>query len=577
MSRVKKFFSYYRPYQRLLLADLLCALIVAATALVFPLCARYITKTVLERGADNALTQIYLVGGVMLTLIVIHALCNFFVDYQGHKMGALMERDMRAELFDHYQGLSFSFFDNHKVGQLMNRLTNDTFWMGELYHHGPEDTVLTAAKFVGTFVILVNINAPLTLVVFLFFPPMAVCAFYFNRRMSAALRRSKNRVGDINAQVEDTLAGIRVVKSFTNELTEQTKFRAENNRFLESRKDAYRSEAYMYNGVVAFTQLFTAAIVVFGGASILRGSLDLADLVTYLLYIGILTEPIRTALNFAVLYQEGMTGFDRFMDALEVQPGIRDAENALELRRVRGAVSFRDVSFAYPKTQEPVFQGLSLDIQAGEFVALVGASGVGKTTLCSLIPRFYDVSGGEVLIDGQNVRGLALRSLREHIGVVQQDVYLFSGTVFDNIAYGKPGASRAEVIAAAKSAHAHDFIMRLPGGYSADIGQRGVKLSGGQKQRLSTARVFLKNPPILIFDEATSSLDAESERAVQDSLERLSRTRTTLVVAHRLSTVRHAERIIVLGERGIAEQGNHKELIAMNGVYAALHRAHLRL
>ncbi len=574
---MKKFFSYYQPYKGLLIADLLCAVIVAGIALVFPLCARYITKTILESGAPNALTQIYSVGLIMLVLIIIYAFCSFFIDYQGHTMGALMERDMRAELFEHYQKLSFDFFDNQKLGQLMNHITNDTFALGELYHHGPEDIILTTIKFIGTFIILLSINTPLTLIVFLFFPVMAIYAFYFNKKMKLALRRSKDRIGDINAQVEDTLAGIRVVKSFANETVEDTKFKTENNRFLESRKDGYRSEAYMYSGVVAFTQLFTAIILVFGGASIVQDSLDLADLITYLLYISILIEPIRTALNFARLYQEGITGFERFMEILNVQPSIKDEKGALSTLQLRGAISFKNVSFNYPETSEQILQELSLDIRAGEFVALVGASGVGKTTLCSLIPRFYEVTKGDIFIDGQNIKKIQLESLRKNIGVVQQDVYLFSGTIKENIAYGKPNSDHKDIISAAKKANAHEFIMKLPNAYDTDIGQRGVKLSGGQKQRLSIARVFLKNPPILIFDEATSSLDNESEKAVQSSLEQLCTNRTTIVIAHRLSTIQHAQRIIVLEHRGIAEQGTHENLIAKGGIYANLHKTKMRL
>jgi ATP-binding cassette, subfamily B, bacterial len=576
-ARAKKFFSYYRPYKRLLLADLACAFVVAAITLILPLCARYITKNILESGAPNALGQIYTVGAVMLALVIIYALCNSFVDYKGHMMGAFMERDMRSELFEHYQKLSFSFYDDQRTGQLMNRITNDTFALGELYHHAPEDLVLTTLKFFGTFIILLTINVPLTLIVFLFLPIMAVYAFYFNGKVKVALRASKDRIGDINAQVEDTLAGIRVVKSFTNEEIEKQKFAYENNRFVESRSEGYKSEAIHYNGMVAFTQLFTVVVVVFGGASIVRGSLDLADLVTYLLYIGILVEPIRTALNFSRLYQDGITGFDRFMEVLEVEPDIQDSPNAVDLVRVRGNIEFRGVSFKYREGHDHVLNNLSLEIKAGEYVALVGPSGVGKTTLCSLIPRFYEVTDGQILLDRQDIKDIRLSSLRGNIGVVQQDVYLFAGTVADNIRYGKREASHEEIIRAAKQANAHEFIMALPDGYDTDIGQRGVKLSGGQKQRLSIARVFLKNPPVIIFDEATSSLDNESERAVQESLERLSDNRTTLVIAHRLSTVRNAERIIVLTEDGIEEQGTHEALIALDGAYANLYNMQLRL
>jgi len=575
--RGKKFLSYYKPYRGLLAADLLCALIVAAITLILPLCARYITKNILESSAPGALGQIYAVGALMFGLIVLYALCNAFVDYQGHMMGAKMERDLRREMFRHLQRLPPSFYDDARVGQLMNRLTNDTFALGELYHHGPEDIVLTTLKFFGTFAILLSINVPLTLALFLLLPFIAAYAAFFNRKMKAAMRRSRANIGDINAQAEDTLSGIRVVQSFTGEGLEADKFTAANERFLKSRGEEYGSEAWLYNGTVAFTQLFTATIVVFGGASIVRGSLDLADLITYLLYVGILVEPIRTALNFTRLYQEGVTGFERVMEVLETQPDLQDKAGAQGLTQVRGQVTFKGVSFRYKETLPYVMQNLSLEVRAGEYVALVGPSGVGKTTLCSLIPRFYDVSAGAVLLDGVDVRDVSLGSLRQSVGVVQQDVYLFAGTVADNIRYGDPDASLEEVIRAAKQANAHDFIMALPGGYDADIGQRGVKLSGGQKQRLSVARVFLKDPPVLIFDEATSALDNESERAVQASLERLARRRTTIVIAHRLSTVRRAQRIVVLTEGGIAEQGTHEALMVRGGIYASLHDTQLRL
>lgn len=575
--RFKKFLSYYKPYVGLLVADLSCALVVAVIALALPLCARYITNNVLEADAPDALNQIFLVGGLMVVLIIVYALANSFVDYQGHMMGAKMERDIRAELFEHYQKLSFRFYDNQKIGQLMNRITNDTFAIGELCHHGPEDIVLTFLKFFGTFIILLTINVQLTLIVFAFLPIMALYAFYFNRKMNTALRSSKDRIGDINAQVEDSLAGIKVVQSFTNEDVEIRKFAFENNRFIASRSDVYKSETYMYNGTVAFTQMLTVIVVVFGGAAIVNGSLGLADLLTYLLYSGILIEPVRTGLNFARLYQEGITGLDRCMDILEVEPDIQDAPGAIDLAHVQGRVEFRDVSFKYHEDHDYVLDNLSLQIDAGEFVALVGPSGVGKTTLSALIPRFYEASEGCITIDGVHIRDLSLRSLRRHIGIVQQDVYLFAGTVLDNIRYGKLDASDDEIIAAAKKASAHDFIMALPDGYNTDIGQRGVKLSGGQKQRLSIARVFLKDPPIIIFDEATSALDNESERAVQESLEQLSNNRTTIVIAHRLSTIRNAQRIVVLSNDGIAEQGSHEELIALDGAYANLYNTHLTI
>lgn len=561
----------------MLVADLVCAFIVSVITLLLPLCARYITQNVLEGNVPNALSQIYIVGAVMLTLICIHAYCNTFVDYQGHMMGTLMESDMRRDLFEHYLKLSFRFYDQQKTGQLMSRITNDLISISELFHHGPEDIAISLVKFVGTFIILITINVKLTLIVFFFFPFMTVYAVYFNQKMNAALRASKERIGDINAQVEDTLTGIRVVQSFTNDTREKKKFAYANTRFVESRRDGYKSEAYFYQGMNVFTQIMTIIVIVFGGVAIVNTSLSLADLVTYLLYIGILIEPIQKFVNFARLYQEGITGFDRFMHIMQVEPDIQDSADAIELTHVHGNVEFKDVSFRYKEDYDHVLKNISFSLKAGEYVALVGASGVGKTTLCSLIPRFYEVNNGEILLDGKNVKDISLRSLRRNIGIVQQDVYLFAGTVLENIRYGKLEASQEQIIEAAKKANAHDFIMTLPDGYNTDIGQRGVKLSGGQKQRLSVARVFLKNPPILIFDEATSNLDNESEKAIQDSLEKLTDNRTTLVIAHRLSTVRNAQRIVVLTDNGIDEQGTHEELIAVNGTYANLYNMQLKI
>ena len=570
-SRSGKFVSYYRPYLGLFMTDMACAFVVSAVTLLLPLCIRFVTKNILEGNAPDALSQIYMMGAVMLALVAIHTACSLFVDYQGHMMGALMESDIRRELFDHYQKLSFRFYDEQRTGQLMTRITNDSFDLAELFHHGPEDIAISSLNFIGAFIILFSIDVELTLIVLLFLPIMAIYAFYFNKRMRLALRKSKDRIGDINAQVEDTLSGIRVVKSFTNEDIEKRKFTHENGRFVESRRESYRSEGYFYNGLVAFTHLMTIAVVVFGGAAIVGAALDLADLLTFLLYVGILIEPINRFGNFARLYQEGIAGFDRIMEVLEVEPDIRDADDAVELAQVQGNIAFNDVSFRYEEGSGHVLKNISLSIRAGEFVAFVGSSGAGKTTLCSLIPRFYEATEGEVLLDGRNVRDIRLSSLRKNIGIVQQDVYLFAGTIADNIRYGKPGASLEEIVAAAKKANAHGFIMGLPDGYEARVGQRGVKLSGGQKQRLSIARVFLMDPPIIIFDEATSALDNESEKAVQDSLEKLADNRTTLVIAHRLSTIRNAQRIIVLTDDGIAEQGSHEALIALNGSYANLY------
>jgi ATP-binding cassette, subfamily B, bacterial len=576
-SRGKKFLSYYKPYLGLFFADMACALIVSVVTLLLPLCAQYVTKNILEDNMPDGLNRIYLVGALMLALVGGRTLCTMFIDFQGHMMGAKMESDMRSELFEHYQKLSFSFYDEQTTGQLMTRITNDTFALAELYHHGPEDIIVTCLTVTGACIILLRINLGLTLIVFLFLPIMAVYALYFNKKMSRALRSSKDRIGDINAQVEDALAGIRVVKSFTNEDVEARKFAYANNRFLASRSGGYQSEAYFYGGLIAFTQLITIAVIIFGGVAIVHASLDLADLLTYLLCVGILVDPIQKLVNFGRLYQEGITGFNRVMDILETKPDLQDTAGAIDLSQVLGRVEFKAVSFKYREDLNYILKDLSLEIRAGEYVALVGSSGVGKTTLCSLIPRFYEVNAGKILLDGCDIRGVTLRSLRSNIGTVQQDVYLFAGTVAENIGYGMPDASRQEIIDAAKQAHAHDFIMALPDGYDTDIGQRGVKLSGGQKQRLSIARVFLKNPPVIIFDEATSALDNESEKAVQDSLETLAANRTTLVIAHRLSTIRNAKRIVVLSNTGISEQGTHEELLALNGVYANLYNMQSRL
>jgi ATP-binding cassette subfamily B protein len=575
--KLKKFVSYYKPYSGLFFSVLLCAFIAAGISLLYPLLTRYITKTVLQGSMDDALHQIIMTAMAMLGLIVFQTICNYYVDYRGHVMGAMMERDMRSELFNHYQKLSFSFYDEQKTGKLMSRITNDLLSLTELFHHGPEDYAIYTVKFVGSFVILMNINVKLTLAVFAFLPLMAVFSLYFNKKMRTAMKTNWERIGDINAQVEDSLSGIRVVKSFANEEIEKEKFFAQNNRFLHSRKAIYKNEAVYYNGMSAFIQLITAAVIVLGGISIINTTLDLADLITFMMYIGSMIEPIQKLNWVTRQFQEGMACFDRFMEIMEIEPDIRDAADAAALGQVKGNLEFKDVAFRYRENQDYVLQNLSLDVRAGETVALVGSSGVGKTTLCSLIPRFYEVSEGEVLLDGVNIKNISLNSLRRQIGVVQQDVYLFAGTVLDNIRYGKPEASREEIVEAAKRADAHDFIMKLPQGYDTYIGQRGIKLSGGQKQRLSIARVFLKNPPILIFDEATSSLDNESERVVQDSLALLAQNRTSFIIAHRLSTIRNAGRIVVLNDKGISEQGTHDELMTLNGTYAHLYNVQSKI
>jgi len=568
---IKKFFSYYKPYLTIFLTVLACAIIVSALTLVFPLLVRYITKNILEGDLSAALSEVYWIGGLMLVLAVIQNIGNYFVDYKGHEIGARMESDMRRELFTHMQKLSFSFYDKEKTGQLMSRITNDLLLLSELYHHGPEDYIKYLVRFLGAFVILFFINAPLTITVFCFLPFLGVFALYFNKKLNKALRRNKERIGDVNVQVEDSLSGIRVVKSFANEQVEIEKFNRENNRFLDGRRKIYKAEAYFYNGVETFIQLITITVIIFGSASIVNNTLDLADLITFLLYIGFMIEPIQRLTQMSTMLQEGITGFQRFMEIINLEPAIENKPNAMTLPEVHGEIEFKQVSFRYEDDLGNVLVNLSLRVQPGEYVALVGPSGAGKTTLCSLIPRFYDVTAGDVLLDGINVRDIDLQSLRKAIGIVQQDVYLFTGTVMENIRYGNPAASDEEIIAAATYANAHNFIMSLPKGYHSEIGQRGVKLSGGQKQRLSIARVFLKNPPVLILDEATSALDNESETIVKESLESLAKGRTTIVIAHRLSTIRNAGRIIVLTEDGIVEQGTHDTLLARDGAYAHLY------
>lgn len=569
-GRFRKFLSYYKPYKKLFFTDMFCAMVAAAITLVFPMLTRYITGVILIESPID-LKIIYQLGLIMVVLVIIEFFCNFYVAYQGHVMGTYMERDIRNELFEHYQKLSFSFYDEQKTGQLMSRITNDIFSLTELYHHGPEDIVISLIKFVGAFVILSTINLQLTLIVFAFIPVMGGFALYYNKKMKKAFKRNKQRIGDINARIEDNLSGIRVVKSFANESKEMDKFQVENTNFVNSKRNSYLYMAKYHSGLGVFTSLITVAVIFFGALFISQELITTPDLIAFVLYIANLIEPVKKLINLTEQFQEGATGFERFMEILEIQPDIQDHKDAVELKDVQGHIEFHDVGFRYNEKNDYVFQHISLDVKPADYIALVGSSGVGKTTICSLLPRFYEVSEGAITIDGKDIREVKLASLRENIGIVQQDVYLFAGTIMDNIRYGKFGATDEEVIEAAKQANAHDFIMELPEGYDTDCGQRGVKLSGGQKQRLSIARVFLKNPPILIFDEATSALDNESEHIVQESLESLAKNRTTFVIAHRLSTIKNAKRICVLTEKGIEEEGTHEELLERQGQYAYLY------
>ena len=570
LKNAKKLISFYRPYRLVFALDLLCSLCKAAITLVLPLGVRHITGTLLGSGRPDTLEQMLLTGAWMIALVILQALCSYYSDYQGHYLGAKIERDMRDEMFRHCEKLSFSYYDDHTVGDLMSRITNDSLALAEFFHHVPEDVVVNLIKFLGAAVILLWINPLIALVILAFLPFMTLYTLYFNKKMAAALELGRRRVSDVNAQVEDSLSGVRVVQSFGNEGVEQEKFARQNEGFCEARRQSYRGEALCWGGMEAFSSLIPIAVAIAGGVAILQGNMPLSDLVVFMMYVSSFTAPIQSLVNTSRLIQEGRTAFHRYTELLETKPQIQDAPDAKELPRVQGKVEFRDVIFRY-QGGGTVLRHLNLTIQAGEYVALVGASGVGKTTLCSLLPRFYQPEEGEILLDGVPIQSVTLSSLRRNIGSVQQDVYLFTGTVAENIAYGRPGASLEEIQAAAKRAGAHQFIEKLPQGYHTDIGPHGVKLSGGQQQRLSIARVFLKDPPILIFDEATSALDNQSEQVVQRSLEELARHRTTLVIAHRLSTIQNAGRILVLDEQGICEEGTHQQLLAQGGVYASLY------
>lgn len=566
----KKLILYYKPYQGLFWSDMVFAILGAGVTLVLPLIIRYITNEVVYM--PEPLQMILKLGAVMLALVVLEFICNFYIAYFGHIMGANIEHDMRNEIFSHYQKLSFAFYDNQKVGQLLSRVTSDLFDISELLHHGPEDLLISIIKIVGSLAILVSINPMLALAAFALVPVMAVYAFIMNRKMKKAFKENRARIADINGQIEDSLSGIRVVKSFANEDVEMEKFKKGNSRFVESKKRSYWYMGSYNSGLGALTTMITIVVLVAGAALITTKGMPVADLITFLLYINNFTEPVKKLINFTEQFQNGYSGYERFLEILEIEPDIADVPEAKKLKNVKGAIEFQDVSFHYGDNEEKVLNHVDLKVKPGEYLALVGSSGGGKTTLCSLIPRFYDVVEGQILLDGTDIRKIKLKDLRDHIGIVQQDVYLFAENIMENIRYGKPDATDEEVIQAAKKANAHEFIMSMPDGYLTDIGQRGAKLSGGQKQRLSIARVFLKNPPILIFDEATSALDNESEKIVQESLEELAKDRTTFVIAHRLSTIKNAQRILVLTENDIEEEGTHEELLAKGGAYAKLYK-----
>ena len=569
MNTIKKFIHYYGPYKAVFFIDLICAAVISLVDLAYPQILRTMTKTLFTQDKDIILHALPVIAASLFVMYIVQSLCKYYVTYQGHMMGAKMERDMRRELFDHYQELSFSYYSKNNSGQMMSKLVSDLFDISEFAHHGPENLFISLVKIVGAFIFLFFINKKLALPLIILVIVMFVFSFRQNAKMQETFMENRRKIGDVNASLQDTLSGIRVVQSFANEDIERAKFKKSNEAFLISKRDNYHCMGSFMSSNLFFQGMMYLVTLVYGGYLIAQGEMQTADLAMYALYIGIFISPIQILVELVEMMQKGLSGFRRFLDVMETESEIRDADNAAELTDVKGHVRYDHVSFHYSDDETPVLSDISIDIPAGKSIALVGPSGSGKTTICSLLPRFYDVTGGSITVDGKDIRGLTLKSLRSQIGMVQQDVYLFDGTIKDNIAYGKPGASDEEIIKAAKCASIHDFIMELPDGYDTYVGERGTRLSGGQKQRISIARVFLKNPPILILDEATSALDNESERWIQKSLEELSKNRTTITIAHRLSTIRDADEIIVITEDGIAERGTHAELLSQNGLYAA--------
>ncbi|WP_178007699.1 ABC transporter ATP-binding protein [Mediterraneibacter sp.] len=573
MNTLKKFITYYAPYKKVFFLDLLCAAFISIADLAYPQFLRTLTNSLFTKDKNLILQALPFLAAGLILMYLIQSLCKYYVSYQGHMMGARMERDMRRQLFDHYEKLSFSYYSKNNSGQMMSKLVSDLFDISEFAHHGPENLFISIVKIIGSFIFLFLINPRLALPL----AALVLCMFIFsvrqNKRMQETFMDNRRKIGDVNASLQDTLAGIRVVQSFTNEDIEREKFRKSNHAFLLSKNENYHCMGSFMGWNLFFQGLMYSVTLVYGGYLISKGLMDVGDLALYALYIGIFISPIQILVELIEMMQKGLAGFRRFLDVMETEPEIKDAPNAAELTDVKGRVCYEDVSFHYSDDNTPVLSHVSFEIPAGRSIALVGPSGSGKTTICSLLPRFYDVTGGRITIDGKDIRTLTLKSLRSHIGVVQQDVYLFSGTIRDNIAYGKPDASDEEIINAAKRANIHDFISELPDGYHTFVGERGTRLSGGQKQRISIARVFLKNPPILILDEATSALDNESERRIQKSLEELSKDRTTITIAHRLSTIQNADEIIVITEDGITERGTHETLLSENGIYAHYYNA----
>lgn len=568
MQTLKKFIKYYKPYKAVFFIDLLCATIISAIDLAFPQLLRTLTKTLFAGAPGKTISALIPITIGLLVAYIIQTACRYYVTYAGHMMGARMERDMRKELFDQYEKLSFSYYDQNNSGQMMSKLVSDLFDISELAHHGPENLFISLIKIIGSFIFLFMINRMLAVPMLILVVLMLVFSYGQNKKMQETFMDNRRKIGDINSSLQDTLAGIRVVQSFANERIEQEKFNRSNENFLISKDANYRCMGSFMSGNAFFQGMMYLVTLVFGGFLIAHGRMEASDLAMYALYIGIFISPIQILVELTEMMQKGLSGFRRFLEVVETEPEIVDAADAKPLKNVKGNVCYEDVSFHYSDDDTPVLSHVSFEIPAGKSIALVGPSGSGKTTICSLLPRFYDVTEGRVTIDGNDVRKLTLESLRSQIGLVSQDVYLFGGSIKDNIAYGKPDATMDEIVDAAKKANIHDFIMELPDKYDTFVGERGTRLSGGQKQRISIARVFLKNPPVLILDEATSALDNESERFIQKSLEELAKDRTTITIAHRLSTIRNADEILVVADCGIAERGTHEELLALDGIYA---------